>query len=86
MQINNNNNIKLTSSDIHQEELNLTNKNLELLFDFFDKNKDNNLSDSELKLILDKFQNIDKNGNISDADLEKVLKTLPSKLKTVTYD
>ena len=37
MQINNNNNIKLTSSDIHQEELNLTNKNLELLFDFFDK-------------------------------------------------
>ena len=69
MQINNNNNIKLTSSDIHQEELNLTNKNLELLFDFFDKNKDNNLSDSELKLVFDKLQNIDKNGNISDADL-----------------
>ena len=86
MQINNNNNIKLTSSDIHQEELNLTNKNLELLFDFFDKNKDNNLSDSELKLVFDKLQNIDKNGNISDADLEKILKTLPSKLKTVTYD
>ena len=86
MQVNNNNNIKLTSSDIHQEDLNLTNKNLELLFDFFDKNKDNNLSDNELKLVFDKLQSLEKNGDISDADLEKVLKNLPSKLKTVTYD
>ena len=86
MQVNNNNNIKLTSSDIHQEDLNLTNKNLELLFDFFDKNKDNNLSDNELKLVFDKLQSLEKNGDISDADLEKVLKNLPSKLKIVTYD
>lgn len=86
MQVNNNNNIKLTSSDIHQEDLNLTNKNLELLFDFFDKNKDNNLSDNELKLVFDKLQSLEKNGDISDADLENILKNLPSKLKTVTYD
>ena len=85
MQINNNS-IKLNASDINREDMNLTNKNLELLFDFFDKNKDNNLSDNELKLVFDKLKEIESKGNISDDELDKVLKMLPVKLKTVTYD
>ena len=85
MQINNNS-IKLNAFDINREDMNLTNKNLELLFDFFDKNKDNNLSDNELKLVFDKLKEIESKGNISDDELDKVLKTLPVKLKTVTYD
>lgn len=86
MQIFNTNNIKHSFSEVRIEDLNLTNENLKLLFDFFDKNKDNILSDNELKLVFDKLQSIEKDGDISDADLEKFLKTLPAKLKTVTYD
>ena len=60
MQIFNTNNIKHSFSEVRIEDLNLTNENLKLLFDFFDKNKDNILSDNELKLVFDKLQSIEK--------------------------
>ena len=83
-------NLKNFKNIIERNELNLTNKAMESLFDFFDKNKDNKLQEEELLQLADFFErcdnNVKKDGNIITQEIEKELNKNNALPQVTVYD